>query len=111
MNRGRRGHDRMEVEFTTTCAISAYHHYSCEFEPCSWDVYSIQHYVIKFVSYLWQIGGFLRVPRLPPPIKLTATIIITEILLKVALNTINLHQNLNMKRKFLLQNSNWMTID
>jgi hypothetical protein len=111
MNRGRRGHDRMEVEFTTTCAISAYHHYSCEFEPCSWDMYSIQHYVIKFVSYLWQIGGFLRVPRLPPPIKLTATIIITEILLKVALNTINLHQNLNMKRKFLLQNSNWMTID
>ena len=35
---------------------------------------------------------------------------ITEILLKVALNTINLNQNLNMKRKFLLQNSNWMTI-
>jgi hypothetical protein len=28
--------DRMIVEFTTTCAISAYHHYSCEFEPRSW---------------------------------------------------------------------------
>jgi hypothetical protein len=25
-----------ECLFTTTCAISAYHHYSCEFEPCSW---------------------------------------------------------------------------
>ena len=74
MNRGRRGRDRMEVGFTTTCAISAYHHYSCEFEPRSWDVYSIQHYVIKFVSYLRQVGGFLRVPRLPPSIKLTATI-------------------------------------
>jgi len=24
------------VEFTTTCAISAYHHQSCEFEPHSW---------------------------------------------------------------------------
>ena len=23
------------------------------------EVYSIQHYVIKFVSDLWQIGGFL----------------------------------------------------
>jgi hypothetical protein len=29
--RGRRGCDRMIVGFTTTCAISAYHHYSCRF--------------------------------------------------------------------------------
>jgi hypothetical protein len=37
---------------------------------------------------LQQIGGFLRVLRFPPPIKLTATILkdITEILLKMALN-------------------------
>ena len=47
----------------------------------------IQHYVIKFVSDLRQVDGFLRVLRFPPPIKLTTTI--TEILLKVALNTIN----------------------
>ena len=26
----------MVVEFTTTCAIVAYHHLSCEFEPHSW---------------------------------------------------------------------------
>ena len=26
----------MVVGFTTTCAISAYHHKSCEFEPRSW---------------------------------------------------------------------------
>jgi hypothetical protein len=32
------------------------------------EVYSMQHYVIKFVD------GLLRVPRFPPPIKLTATI-------------------------------------
>ena len=51
-------------------------------------VYLIQHYVIKFVSDLRQVGGFLRVLRFPPPIKLTTTIYITEILLKVALNTI-----------------------
>jgi hypothetical protein len=25
----------MVVGFTTTCAISAYHHYSCEFQPRS----------------------------------------------------------------------------
>ena len=31
--RGRRGCDNMVVGFTTTCAISAYHHRSCEFEP------------------------------------------------------------------------------
>ena len=35
------------------------------------EVYSIQHYVIKFVRDLRQVGGFLR---FPPPIKLTATI-------------------------------------
>jgi hypothetical protein len=38
------------------------------------EMYSIQHYVIKFVSDLRQVGGFLRVFRFPPPIKLTATI-------------------------------------
>ena len=26
------------------------------------EVYLIQHYVIKFVSDLWQVGGFLRFP-------------------------------------------------
>ena len=33
---GRRGCDRMVVGFIATCAISAYHHYNCEFEPRSW---------------------------------------------------------------------------
>jgi hypothetical protein len=33
-------------------------------------MYSIQHYVIKFVGDLWQVGGFLWVLRFPPPIKL-----------------------------------------
>jgi hypothetical protein len=37
-------------------------------------VSSIQHYVIKFVSDLRHVGGFLRVLRFPPPIQLTATI-------------------------------------
>ena len=38
------------------------------------EVYSIQHYVIKFVSDLWQVGGFFQVLRFPPPIKLTTMI-------------------------------------
>jgi len=42
-NRGPRGRERMIVGFTATCAISAYHHYRCEFESHSGEVYSIQH--------------------------------------------------------------------
>ena len=58
---GRRGHNRMVVRFTATCAISAYHHSSCELKPRSW-------------------GGALnttvcdKVCQFPLPIKLTATI-------------------------------------
>ena len=40
--------------------------------PVHGEVYSIQHYVIKFVSDLRQVGGFLQVLPSPPPIKLTA---------------------------------------
>ena len=42
--------------------------------PVHGEVYSIQHYVIRIVSDLRQVGGFLQVLRLPPPIKLTATV-------------------------------------
>jgi hypothetical protein len=33
------------------------------------QVYSIQHYVVKSVSDLRQVGGFLRVLWFPPPMK------------------------------------------
>ena len=69
--RGRRDCHRMVVEFTTTYSISAYH-WCHEIESRSER--SVQHYVIKFVSDLRQVGGFLRVLRFPPPIKLTAMI-------------------------------------
>jgi hypothetical protein len=62
----------MVVGFTTAYVLSAYHHWCCEFESLSRR--GVQHYVIKFVSDLRQVGGFLRVLRFPPPIKLTATI-------------------------------------
>jgi hypothetical protein len=42
--------------------------------PAHGEVYSIQHYLIKFVSELRQVGVFLRVLRIPPPLKLTAMI-------------------------------------
>jgi len=42
--------------------------------PTYGDVYLIQHYVIKFVSYLRQMGGFLWVFQFPPSIKLTTMI-------------------------------------
>jgi len=70
--RGRRGCDRMVVGFTTTYAISAYHHWYCEL--ASRSERGVQHHVIKFVSGLRQVGGFLRGLQFPPPIKLTATI-------------------------------------
>ena len=54
--------------------ISVYHHWSCEFESHSGEVYSIQHYVIKFVSDLRRVGGFLWILQFPQPKKLTATI-------------------------------------
>jgi hypothetical protein len=59
------------------------------------EVYSIQHYVIKFVSDLWQVGGFL----LSSPVSSTNKTDchdITEILLQVALNTITLTQKGNI---------------
>jgi hypothetical protein len=55
----RRGRDCMVVGFTTICAISAYHHESYEFEPCSGEVYSIQHHVIKFFSYFRLVVVFV----------------------------------------------------
>jgi hypothetical protein len=50
------------------------------------DVYSIQHYVIKFVSDWRQVGGFLRTPV--SSTNKTDSHNITEIVLKVALNII-----------------------
>jgi hypothetical protein len=38
------------------------------------ELYSKQYYVIKFVSDLLQVGGFLGYTSFPPPIELTATI-------------------------------------
>ena len=70
--------------------------------PVHGEVYSIQHYVIQFVSDLSQVGGFLWVLLFPPPLKLTATIDdITQLLLKVALNTITLILTLKISGDYI----------
>jgi hypothetical protein len=48
----------MVVGFITTCVISAYHQQCCEFELVKDKAYSIQHYVINFVSDLRQVSGY-----------------------------------------------------
>ena len=81
------GPDRMEiVRFITTYAINAYHHYRCEFEPHAGDVYSIQHNVIMFSVTCGRSA-------VSPGTLVSSTIKtdchdMTEILLKMALNTI-----------------------
>jgi hypothetical protein len=47
------------LDIWPTSVISASHLYRCLFEFRSGEVYSIQHYVIKFDSELRQVGGFL----------------------------------------------------
>jgi hypothetical protein len=51
----------MVVGITTTYAISSYHHWCSGFHSRSGR--GVQHYVIKFVSNLGQVGGFLRALR------------------------------------------------
>jgi len=68
-DRGRRGRDRMvhvQSEPITTKVVSSI--------PVHHEVYSIQHYVMKFVSNFRQVCGFLRVLRFPPPIQMTSAI-------------------------------------
>ena len=70
--------------------------------PVHGEAYSIQHYVIKFVSDSSLVGGFIWVLLFPPPLKLTTTIIdITQILLKVALNTITLTITLKISGDYI----------
>jgi hypothetical protein len=64
---GHRGRERMVMVKIYNCITYSV----ANSNPIHDKVCSIQHYVIKFVSDLWQVSGFLL---FPPPIKLTATI-------------------------------------
>ena len=86
---GRRGRDRMVVEFTTTYAIGAYHHWCCEFE--SWSGCT----TLCDKVCLWLATGRWFSPGAPvSSTKKPDRHDITEVLLKVALNTIKQTNNL-----------------
>ena len=86
---GNRGHDRMVVEFTTTYMQSVpITTKLVSSNPIHGEVYSIQHYVIKFVIDLCQVGRFFHVLWFYSTNK-TDRHNINEILMKVALSTIN----------------------
>ena len=88
---GRHRRDHMVVKFTTTAIqLVPITTKVVSLNPAHGMVYSIQHYVIKFVSDLRQVGGFRQVLRFPPP-KKSNRHDITEILMKVALK----HHNPN----------------
>jgi hypothetical protein len=74
--------------FSTTCATNAYHHYRCKFELCSWwgvfDTTLCEKVCLWLATGLWFSLG--------TPVSSTNKTDChdtTEILLKVALNTIN----------------------
>ena len=83
--RGRSGRDRMVVGFTTTCAISAYHHW------CLWVRISIRVRCTTLCDIVCQWLATGQWFSLVPPVSSTNKIDhhdITEILLKVVLNYI-----------------------
>ena len=63
----RRDRDRMVVGLTSTVYfVSCISYYG--------EIYCMQHYVIKFVNDLWQVGGIPRIIWVALQIKLTAPI-------------------------------------
>jgi hypothetical protein len=82
----------MWLGFTTTCATSAYHTKVVSSNLVHGEVYLIQHYAIKFVSDLRRTGGFCPGTPVSSTNK-TDRHDMTEILLKMALSTIN-HQSI-----------------
>ena len=83
------GHDRMVVGFIATYAISAYHHWSCEFEFHSW--WCVLYTTLCDKACQWLATGRWLSQGTPVPSTNKANHHeITEILLKVVLNTITL---------------------
>ena len=86
----------MVVGFTTTYAISAYHHQSCEFESCSWrgvlDITLCNNVCQCLVAGQWFSPG-----TLVSTTNETDCHDMTEILLKVALNTLTLTLRLHRR--------------
>ena len=87
--------DRHEItEILVKVTLSTIKQTNKQYHICS----KLRHVNMKFVNDSWQVDGFLQVLMLTPPIKLT------EILLKVALNTITLTSLLMWWNGFFLNN-------
>jgi hypothetical protein len=86
MLKGCQGRDRIEVGFTTTCTISAYHYLSCEFESRSLQGILATALCDKACQWLATVQWFSPVSF----INKTNCHVITEILWKVILKTISL---------------------
>ena len=85
---GRCAREHMVVGFTDTCAISVYHHLSCEFKPRSWRGVLDTTLCDKICQWLGTDWWFSPDNPVSSNNK-TDRLDITEILVKVALNTIN----------------------
>jgi hypothetical protein len=84
---GPHSRDRKVVGFTTTCAISAYHHYSYEFEYCSWCCL-LDTTLCDKVCQLLMTDQWFSPGTLVSSTNKTDHHDIAEILLKLALNTV-----------------------
>ena len=84
---GYHGHDCMVDKFNLMCVIHAYHHLS---HPAQRQVHSYNvMWLIKIVSELQQVSGFLKILKLPHLILRTYNNNITGMLLKLVWNTCN----------------------
>ena len=83
----RRDRNRTVVGFTTTCAISAYHQFSCEFESCWWGGVLDATLCDKICQ--WMVSGRWFSPGNPvSSTNKTDLHDIPDILLKMVLNTL-----------------------
>jgi hypothetical protein len=90
----------MVVGCTTTCVVNFYHHWSCEFEPRSWR--GVLDTTLCDKVCQWLVTGRWFYPDIQvSSSNKNNSHDMTEILLKVSLNTIN-HTYLWSKSKYLL---------
>ena len=74
-NRGCHGRDRMVFGLIITQSVPITTNV-VSLNSAHGEVYSIQHYMIKFVSDLRQVGGFFRILQLPPLILIERIVMI-----------------------------------
>jgi hypothetical protein len=95
VHQGRRGRDLMVVEFTITCAISAYHHWSCKRVRIPLMRGVLDTTLCDEICQ-WLVTGRWFSPSTPvSSTNKTDRHDIAEILLKEALNTIQKPTKLN----------------